>query len=144
SIRWRAGTKTDLRARFAAVRVRPAEGAKLARNRRAPGEEVWLVGEWRAGGEKKYYLSNLPASARPIHVARAIKSRWACEQAHQQMKEELGLDHFECRSWLGLRHHTLMVMIAMAFLQGYRLRGKKGVRHASRTAAPTQPPTVAR
>jgi SRSO17 transposase len=54
-------------------------------------------------------------------LAARIKARWICEQAHQQMKEELGLDHFEGRAWHGLHHHALLVMIAYAFLQHLRL-----------------------
>ena len=50
-------------------------------------------------------------------LAATIKARWVCEQAHQQLKEELGLDHFEGRSWTGLHRHALMAMIAYAFLQ---------------------------
>ena len=69
-----------------------------------PGDEVWLVGERRSTGEQKYYVSNLPANATLKRLATAIKARWVCEQAHQQLKEELGLDHFEGRSWTGL--HT--------------------------------------
>lgn len=85
-----------------------------------PGEEAWLIGAWRSSGERKYYLSNLPADANLKRLAAAIKARW--EQAHQQMKEELGLDHFEGRSWQGLHRHALMTMIAYAFLQHQRLR----------------------
>lgn len=60
-----------------------------------PGDEVWLIGEHRPSGEKKYYLANLPAKTNLRTLAAAIKARWVCEQAHQQLKEELGLDHFE-------------------------------------------------
>ena len=67
-----------------------------------PGDEVWLVGERRSTGEQKYYVSNLPADASLKMLAATIKARWVCEQAHQQLKEELGLDHFEGRSWSGL------------------------------------------
>ena len=87
-----------------------------------PGEEVWLVGERRSTGEQKYYLSNLPADTTIKTLAAAIKARWVCEQAHQQLKEELGLDHFEGRSWTGLHRHALMTMIAYAFLQSRRLK----------------------
>ncbi|MDH8249923.1 IS701 family transposase, partial [Klebsiella pneumoniae] len=66
-----------------------------------PGDEVWLVGERRSTGEQKYYVSNLPADATIKTLAATIKARWVCEQAHQQLKEELGLDHFEGRSWTG-------------------------------------------
>jgi SRSO17 transposase len=80
-------------------------------------------------GEKKYHLANLPAGTDLRTLAATIKARWVCEQAHQQLKEELGLDHFEGRSWQGLHRHALMTMIAYAFLQYRRLartrRGKK-------------------
>src|SRR5438105_14793279 len=68
-------------------------------------------------GEKKYYLANLPAKTDLRTLAATIKARWICEQAHQQLKEELCLDHFEGRSWQGLLRHALMTMIAYAFLQ---------------------------
>jgi len=125
-ITWRRGTKGALRAQFAAVRVRVADGPKMARAQHLPGdEEVWLIGERRKRGETKYHLSNLPAGASRLELARVIKARWVCEQPHQQMKEELGLDHYEGRSWQGLHHHLLLCQIAYAFLQHLRLRGKK-------------------
>ena len=86
-----------------------------------PGEEVWLVGEHRSNGERKYYLSNLPADTPIKDVAGAIKARWICEQAHQHLKEEFGLDRFAGRSWTGLHRHALMTMMAYAFLQTRRL-----------------------
>ena len=102
-IAWRRGTKGPLAAEFAALRVRPAEGAQLRDGRHLPGDEVWLDGEHRATGERKYDLSNLPAEASLEELAATIKARWACEQAHQQLKEELGLDHFEGRSWASIK-----------------------------------------
>src|SRR5271154_911245 len=78
------------------------------------------------------------------NLAATIKARWICEQAHQQLKEELGLDHFEGRSWHGLHRHALMTMIAYAFLQHRRLtkvrRGKKNQRSASSTDVTGGPP----
>ncbi len=74
--------------------------------------------------ETKYYLSNLPASAASRKVVPSIKARWSCEQMHQQMKEELGLDHFEGRSWHGLYRHAVLSMIAFTFLQHIRLRSR--------------------
>ena len=118
---WRRGTKGPLRAQFAAVRVKIGDGSKLPSGWKVPGEALWLVGERRPGGAERYYLTNLPATATLTELAAAIKARWVCEQAHQQMKEELGLDHFEGRSWVGLHHHTVLTMIAFAFLQHYRL-----------------------
>lgn len=67
-----------------------------------PGEEVWLIGERRISGEHKYYLSCLPDTADLKTLASTIKARWSWEQVHQQLKEELGLDHFEGRSWESL------------------------------------------
>lgn len=87
-----------------------------------PGDEVWLVGERRSTGEQKYYVSNLPADTSIKTLAATIKAKWVCEQAHQQLKEELGLDHFEGRYWTGLHRHALMTMIADAFLQSRRLK----------------------
>ena len=123
---WRRGTKGRLQARFAARRVRVADGPPQRIGtmgaQHLPGEEVWLIGELRSTGERKYYLSNLPAGTSLTRLAGAIKTRWICEQAHQQLKEELGLDHFEGRSWTGLHRHALMTMIAYAFLQSRRLK----------------------
>lgn len=140
-IAWRRGTKGPLAAEFAALRVRPAEGAQLRDGRHLPGDEAWLVGEHRASGERKYYLANLPAETPLEELAATIKARWVCEQARQQMKEELGLDHFEGRSWTGLHRHALVTMIAFAFLQHLRLgaRGKKRRRLTGGTAAPADP-----
>jgi SRSO17 transposase len=118
---WRRGTKTPLSAEFATLRVRVADGEAVRGGIHLPGEEVWLVGERRASGEVKHHLSNLPADASVERLVGLIKARWVCEQAHQQMKEELGLDHFEGRNWHGLHHHALMAMVAMAFLQHLRL-----------------------
>ncbi len=148
-VTWRRGSKGPLSCRFAARRVRIADGHKhrMADNRVRcmPGDEVWLVGERRSGGEQKYYVSNLPADTPIRTLVAAIKARWVCEQAHQQLKEELGLDHFEGRSWTGLHRHALMTMIAYAFLQSRRLkaagRGKKNrwpaaaAKHASHQAS---------
>jgi SRSO17 transposase len=140
-VSWRRGTKGRLTCLFAARRVRVADGHKhrMLNNRMQcmPGDEVWLVGERRSTGEQKYYVSNLPADATIKTLAATIKARWVCEQAHQQLKEELGLDHFEGRSWTGLHRHALMTMIAYAFLQSRRLkaagRKKKNLRTATTT-----------
>jgi SRSO17 transposase len=140
TVSWRTGTKGPLKAAFAAVRVRVADGPIAARAQHLPGEEAWLVGERRATGERKYHLANHPADT-PLEVLAAlIKARWVCEQMHQQLKEELGLDHFEGRSWRGLHHHALLCQLAFAFLQHLRLGGEKR-RHSTRarTASATQP-----
>ena len=152
---WRTGTKGPLSARFAAVRVRSADGPPTAGMRHLPGETVWLVGERRDLGEVKYHLTSHPAGTSLRALASAIKARWACEQAHQQLKEELGLDHFEGRTWLGLHHHALLTMISFAFLQHLRLqrvaadrrRGEKVAmprRSTTRPLAPGDPPRAPR
>ena len=141
-VSWRAGTKGRLKARFAAVRVRIADGRPQRigdkGQQHLPGDEAWLIGEHRTSGEKKYYLANLPAETRLRALAATVKARWICEQAHQQLKEELGLDHFEGRSWQGLHRHALMTMIAYAFLQHRRLAqtGRKKNRWASTSPKP--------
>jgi SRSO17 transposase len=148
TVSWRNGTKGRLKARFAAVRVRIADGPvqRLGDKDRQhlPGDEAWLIGEHRASGETKYYLANLPAGMDLRRLAATIKARWVCEQAHQQLKEELGLDHFEGRSWQGLHRHALMTMIAYAFLQHRRLtkvrREKKNQRSAAATDVAGRPP----
>ncbi len=90
------------------------------------------MGEHRSSGECKYYLCNLSPAVSLKRLASLIKARWVCEQAHQQLKEELGLDHFEGRSWRGLHRHALMTYL---FLQHLRLqsapREKKKYRRAS-------------
>src|SRR5215207_1092488 len=140
SISWRTGTKGPLRAAFAARRVRVADGPTAAAGQHLPGDEAWLIGEHRATGERKYYLSNLPPEASLETLAALIKARWVCEQMHQQMKDELGLDHFEGRSWRGLHHHALLCQLAMAFLQHLRLGGKKRSHPVrARTAAKPEP-----
>ena len=92
---------------------------------------------------KKYYLANLAAENGPpaANSNATIKARWICEQAHQQLKEELGLDHFEGRSWHGLHRHALMAMIAYAFLQHRRL---KKVRRGKRIDGPAPSTDVAK
>lgn len=124
-VTWRRGTKEPLAAKFAATRVRVADGAVWGNNRHLPGREAWLVGEWRTSGERKYYLSNLHPGTKLRALAAAIKARWVCEQAHQQLKGELGLGHFEGRSWTGLHRHALMCCTAYAYLQHLRLAGHR-------------------
>jgi hypothetical protein len=139
-ISWRRGTKGQLAARFAALRARVADGPPQRIGdigaQHMPGEEVWLVGEHRTSGERKYYPANLPPAAGLRRLAATIKARWVCEQAHQQRKEDLGLDHFEGRSWTGLHRHALMTMIAYAFLQQLAARAVTAAKHPGSPARP--------
>src|SRR6266536_5350777 len=130
------------RAEIAGLRVHAADGPSQRLwdkgQQHLPGDEAWLIGEHRTSGEKKYYLANLPAGANLRTLAATIKARWICEQAHQQLKEELGLDHFEGRSWRGLHRHALMTMIAYAFLQHRRLIKARREKKNQRTTASTK------
>src|SRR5947199_5589703 len=90
TVSWRSGTKGRLKARFAAVRVRIADGPPQRiwdkGQQHLPGDEAWLIGEHRVSGEKKCYLANLPAGMDLRSLAATIKARWICEQAHQQQE----------------------------------------------------------
>src|SRR4051812_42983202 len=133
-VTWREGTKGKLSGRFAWLRVWPGGG--WATGDCAGAEPVWLLIEEQADGQIKYALSNLPEATRRIKAVRLWKSRWPVEQGYQQMKEELGLDHHEGRSWRGFHHHACLVMLAFGFLALERERegrdparpGKKGSR----------------
>ena len=148
-VSWQRGTNGRLKCLFTGRRVCVADGHKYCmldnRVQCMPGDEVWLVGERRSTGEQKYYLSNLPADTGLKVLAATIKVRLICEQAHQQLKKELGLDRFEGRFWSGLHRHALMTMIAYAFLQSCRLqaaRRKKeaGDRRHNRACPPSGKP----
>jgi SRSO17 transposase len=116
---WREGTKERLSARFARIRVWPAQGWRWGKC--ADAKPVWFVVEER-GQELRYHFSNAPASMSMIELVRLLKNRWPVEQGYQQLKEELGLDHFEGRSWPGFHHHVCMTFLAYGFLQAERLR----------------------
>ena len=98
AVMWRKGVKGKMTGRFAAWRVRPAH--KLSSGR-APGGACWLLVEWPAGADQpaKYFFSNLPAATSLKRLVAAAKSRWWVEHSYRELKDELGLDHFEGRSW---------------------------------------------
>ncbi len=123
-VRWREGTKGWLESRFYACRVQPSHGFNEGR---PPHKEVWLLVEWLRTEKEptKYFLCDLPAHYTLRRLVRIAKGRWKIEQDYQQLKEELGLDHYEGRSWTGWHHHVTLVMLAHAFLTLERLRHKK-------------------
>jgi SRSO17 transposase len=129
---WRRGTKGDLTGQFSWTRAWPAQG--WATGDCAGADPIWLLIEEQADGTIKYAYSNLPAETTKERGVLLWRSRWPVEQGYQQMKEELGLDHFEGRSWRGFHHHACLVMLAFGFLALERLRiepipvtpGKKG------------------
>jgi SRSO17 transposase len=122
-VSWRAGTKGKLSGHFAWLRVWPGSG--WATGECAYAEPIWLLIERQADGKLKYAFSNLPADTSRLRAVRLWKSRWPVEQGYQQMKEELGLDHFEGRSWRGFHHHACLVILAFGFLELERLREKE-------------------
>jgi SRSO17 transposase len=127
TVTWREGSHGLLRSRFWAQRV---ESAHDWNHGKAPGKEVWLLVEWPIDEAEpvKYYLCDLPKNRSLQRLVATARGRWRVEQDYQQMKEELGLDHFEGRSWTGWHHHVTMVMLAHLFL---RLEQK---RRASKSA----------
>jgi SRSO17 transposase len=122
-VTWREGTKGKLSGRFAWLRVWPGHGWR--RGDCAGEGPVWLLIEEQADGQIKFAFSNLPPNAGMKKAVRLWKSRWPVEQGYQQMKEELGLDHFEGRSWRGFHHHCCLVMLAFGFLLLERLRAEE-------------------
>jgi SRSO17 transposase len=121
TVSWRNGDGRRWSAKFAALRVTPA--TEWRDRRLAP--EVWLLGERRGTDtpESKYYLVNLPASASLKVLVRLAHHRWAIERQYQDLKDELGLDHFEGRTYAGWHHHVVLTAVAYNFLQTQR-RGR--------------------
>jgi SRSO17 transposase len=120
-LRWREGTRGTMQSRFAFARVRPAHRDHL---RSTPRAEEWLVIEWPKGESEptKYWLSTAPVTAPAEDLIRLIKLRWRIERDYEEMKDELGLDHYEGRGWRGFHHHGVLCMAAYAFLAAERAR----------------------
>ena len=109
-----SSAERKLSAKFAWIRVWPGQG--WGQGACAGAEPIWLLIEERSDGQIFYAFSNLPVETSRLQAVRLWKSRWPVEQGYQQMKEELGLDHFEGRSWRGFHHHAALAMLAYAFL----------------------------
>jgi SRSO17 transposase len=124
TLTWRQGTQGPQRSRFAACRVQPAHGHAHHQPELA---SVWVLIEWPAdtAAPTKYWFSNLPEGVSLRRLVRLAKLRWRVEQNYQQLKEELGLDHYEGRGWQGWHHHVTLVCLAYAFLLLERRRFKK-------------------
>ena len=120
-VTWREGTRGAMRSRFARVRVRPAHRDQ---QRSDPRPEEWLVIEWPRGDPEptKYWLSTLPETIAIADLVRLAKLRWRIERDYQELKDELGLDHFEGRGWRGFHHHGALCTAAYAFLAAERAR----------------------
>lgn len=119
TLTWRPGTRGAMRSRFAALRVRPAHRDE---QRAAPRAEEWLLIEWPRGeaAPTKYWLSTLPPTTPRTAFVRVAKLRWRIERDYQELKDELGLDHFEGRGWRGFHHHASLCIAAYAFLAAER------------------------
>jgi SRSO17 transposase len=116
TVSWREGSKGRLRGRFYAVRVYSAE--RHTKKNRPELRPVWLIVE-DTGDKKrpfKFYFSNLPESTSLKRLVKLIKLRWRVERDYQELKGELGLDHFEGRSWRGFHHHATLCAVAHGFL----------------------------
>ena len=118
-VTWREGTNTKLASRFAAVRVRPAHRDY---QRSTPRPEEWCLIEWPAGEPEptKYFLSTLPENITRRALVNAIKLRWRIERDYQDLKQELGLGHYEGRGWRGFHHHATLCIAAYGFLLSER------------------------
>jgi len=118
---WREGTDRKLRSRFAAVRVRPAHRDYW---KSEPHAEEWLLIEWPKGEPEpaKYWISTLPPRTKLKTLAKMAKQRWIIERDYQEMKQELGLGHFEGRNWRGFHHHATLCIAAYGFLVAERNR----------------------
>ena len=124
TVTWREGTNAALSSRFAAIRVhctsRAAQPSETA-------EEQWLLVEWPSEELEptKYFLSTLPADTPIKELVRLAKLRWRIERDYQELKQELGLGHFEGRSWRGFHHHATLCIAAYGFLVTERLVAQK-------------------
>jgi SRSO17 transposase len=154
TVTWREGSKGDLASRFTALRVRPGHRDY---DRRAPWPELWLLAEWPESEKEatKYWLANLPADTPLPRLVALAKLRWRIERDYQELKQELGLGHFEGRGWRGFHHHAALCIAAYGFLvleralfspadpaaggfeapalpQGFRTRGSRAAPAAAR------------
>jgi SRSO17 transposase len=120
-VTWREGDRGPLTSRFVCLRVRPANPAQRQADGGLP--ERWLLAEWPAGKPEpvKYWLSNLPADTPLVRLVQLAKLRWRVEHDYRELKQCLGLDHYEGRTYRGLHHHLTSVTVAHAFLTLCRL-----------------------
>jgi SRSO17 transposase len=139
-VAWRQGSQEMLRSRFAAVRVRPAHrDYKLTE----PHAEEWLLIEWpkKESEPTKYWLSTLPGKTSLKSLVKIAKHRWIIERDYEELKQELGLGHYEGRGWRGFHHHATLCIAAYGFLIGERNRFSPSARagHVGLSAPRPQP-----
>jgi SRSO17 transposase len=121
SVSWRQGVKERLTSRFAALRLRPAHRDYW---RAEPHPQEWLLIEWpkEATEPSKYWFSTLPADTSLTELVHLAKHRWIIERDYEELKQELGLGHFEGRGWRGFHHHATLCIAAYGFLVSERSR----------------------
>jgi SRSO17 transposase len=121
TVRWREGTKGMMRSRFAALRVRVAHRDYERTQNREP---EWLLVEWPTSDKEpsRYWLSTVPEEVALEELVRLAMIRWRIERDFQELKDELGLDHYEGRGWRGFHHHGALCIAAYAFLAAERAR----------------------
>ena len=126
TVGWREGDRGPLASQFIAIRVRPANDTQRQDDGVLP--ERWLLAEWPESKNEpiKYWLSNLPADTPLITLVRLAKLRWRVEHDYRELKQCLGLDHYEGRTYRGLHHHLTSVTVAHAFLTCCRLHRDPG------------------
>jgi SRSO17 transposase len=119
TVTWREGSQAPLASRFAALRVRPAHRDTW---RCEPWPEEWLLIEWPKGETEptKHWLSNLPPATTLKRLVHAAKARWIVERDYQELKQEIGLGHYEGRGWRGFHHHASLCVAAYGFLVAER------------------------
>ncbi len=132
TVTWRQGVAEPLRSRFARVRVRAA-------HRDRPRAEEWLIIEWARDADEPahYWLSNLPPDMPWQPMVDTVMGRWRIERDYQELKQELGLGHFEGRNWRGFHHHASLCIAAYGFLMLERLSGAK--KNSARFKTPVLP-----
>ena len=132
TLTWREGTNAQLRSRFARVRVRAAHADR-------PREAQWLLIEWPKGETEptRYFLSTLPEDTSFKALVAVVKMRWRIERDYRELKQEVGLGHYEGRNWRGFHHHASLCIAAYGFLMLERLSGVK--KNSTRLQAPALP-----
>lgn len=140
TVEWREGSNFTLRSRFARVRVRAAH---RDRERTQLRPEQWLLIEWPEGQREpmKYWLSTLPEDVPLQRMVFEAKMRWRIERDYQDLKQELGLGHYEGRGWRGFHHHASLSIAAYGFLMARQLHHPEGVgkKNAARSEEPALP-----
>ncbi len=139
AVTWREGSADLLTSRYARLRVRPAHRDEKLKETRP---EEWLLIEWPEGEDQptKYWLSTLPETIAFVDLVDTAKLRWRIERDYQELKQEVGLGHYEGRGWRGFHHHATLCIAAYAFLiserEAFSPSGSRTALHGAETAVP--------